>query len=65
MGEGCHLAVVSICAVISIYSFKLNVSNGGGRSFGFGIYMCYIYRSAIALVFSYKLTFSNGDSLMT
>ena len=30
MGKGGHLALVSICAVVSIYSYKLTVSNGGG-----------------------------------
>ena len=34
------------------YSNKLTVSNGGGRSFGFGIYMVSIY--------SYQLTVLNG-----
>ena len=43
---------MSICALLSIYSYKLTVSNGGGGSFGFGIYMVSIY--------SYKLTISNG-----
>ena len=64
MGEEGHLALVSICALVSIYSYKLTVSNGGRGSFVFGIYMCiglYIYRSA----FSYKLTILNGVSLMT
>ena len=30
MGEGGHLALVYICALVSIYSYKLTVSNGGG-----------------------------------
>ena len=50
--RGIHLHLVSICALVSIYSYKLTVSNGGGGSFGFGIYMVSIY--------SYKLTVSNG-----
>ena len=40
MGEGGHLALASICALVSIYSYKLTVSNGGRGSFGIGIYMC-------------------------
>ena len=44
---------MSICALLSIYSDKLTVLNGGGGSFGFGIYMVSIY--------SYKLTVSNGE----
>ena len=40
MGEEGHLPLVSICALVSIYSYKLTVSNGGGGSFAFGIYMC-------------------------
>ena len=49
MGEGGHLALVSIW---SIYSYKLTVLNGGGESFGFDIYMVSIYSS--------KFTVSNG-----
>ena len=67
-GRGVICPLVSICALVSIYSYNLTVSNGGGGSFAFGIYMCsglYIYRSIIALVFSYKLTILNGVSLMT
>ena len=52
MGEGGHLALVSICALVSIYSNKLTVSNGGEGSFGFDIYMVSIY--------SYQLTVLNG-----
>ena len=44
--------MVSICALVSIYFYKLTVSNGGGGSFGFGIYMVSIY--------SYQLTVLNG-----
>ena len=47
-----HLALVSICALVSIYSNKLTVSNGGEGSFGFDIYMVSIY--------SYQLTVLNG-----
>ena len=36
---GVHLPLVSICALVSIYSYKLTVSNGAGGSFAFGIYM--------------------------
>ena len=46
-----------MCSLVSIYSYKLTVSNVGGGSFAFGIYMCsglFIYRSIIALVFSYN-----------
>ena len=50
--RGVHLPLVSICALVSIYSYKLTVSNGGGVSFGFGIYMVSIK--------SYKLTVLNG-----
>ena len=53
--------------MVSIYSYKLTVSNGRGGSFAFGIYMyigLYIYRSIIALVFWYKLTILNGVSLI-
>ena len=39
MGEGGHLPLVSICALVSIYSYKLTVSNGERGSFAFGIYM--------------------------
>ena len=44
--------MVSICALVSIYSYKFTVSNGGGGSFGFDIYMVSIY--------SYTLTVLNG-----
>ena len=50
--RGVHLPLVSICALVSIYFYKLTVSNGGGGSFGFGIYMVSIY--------SYQLTVLNG-----
>ena len=30
MGEGGHLPLVSICTLVSIYSYKLTVSNGRG-----------------------------------
>ena len=30
MGQGGHLPLVSICTLVSIYSYKLTVSNGGG-----------------------------------
>ena len=50
--KGIHLHPVSICALVSIYSYKFTVLNGGGGSSGFGIYMVSIY--------SYKLTVSNG-----
>ena len=30
MGERCHFPLVSICALVSIYSYKLTVSNGAG-----------------------------------
>ena len=30
MGEGGHLALVSICALVSIYFYKLTVLNGKG-----------------------------------
>ena len=50
--RGVHLHLVSICALVSIYFYKFTVSNGGGGSFGFGIYMVSIY--------SYKLTVLNG-----
>ena len=49
---GVHLPLVSICALVSIYSYKLTVSNGGGGSFGFAIYRVSKY--------SYKLTVLNG-----
>ena len=55
-GEGGHLALVSICALVSIYSNKLTVSNGGGGSFGFDIYMVSIY--------SYQLTVLNGEGVI-
>ena len=54
--RGVHLLLVSICALVSIYSYKLTVSNGGGRSFGFGIYMVSIY--------SYQLTVLNGEGVI-
>ena len=53
MGEGGNLALVSICAVVSIYSYKLTVSNGGGGHL------------ALVSIFSYQLAVSNEVSLMT
>ena len=61
MGEGGHLPLVSICAVVSIYSYKLTVSNVTGGSFAL-VSIC-----AVVSIYSYKLTISNGNggSLMT
>ena len=40
MGREGHLALVSICAVVSIYSYKLTVPNGReGGPFAFSIYV--------------------------
>ena len=57
--EGGHLPLVSICALVSIYSYKLTVSNGRGG------HLPLVSICALVSIYSYKLTILNGVSLMT
>ena len=64
MGERGHLPLVSICALVYIYSYKLTVSNGRLVICLIRyLYVCLYIYGVIALVFSYKLTILNGVSL--
>ena len=59
MGEGGHLPLVSICAVVSIYSYKLTVSNG---ALVICLWYLYVHWSlyTICTVFSYNDHFEWG-----
>ena len=48
------MPLVSICALVSIYSYKLTVSNGGGG------HLPLVSLCAMVSIYSYKLTVSNG-----
>ena len=57
MGEGGHLPLVSICALVSIYSYNLTVSNGGGGVIC--LWYLYVHWSLYILI---TLTVSNRGS---
>ena len=50
---GVHLPLVSMCALVSIYSYKLTVSNGEGG------HLPLVSICALVSIYSYKLTVSN------
>ena len=55
--QGVHLPLVSICALVSMYSYKLTVSNGGGG------HLALVSICALVSIYSYKLTVSNGGGV--
>ena len=53
---GFHLPLVSICALVSLCSYKLTVSNGEGG------YLALVSICSLGSIYSYKLTVSNGGA---
>ena len=53
MGQGGHLPLGSICTLVSIYSYKLTVSNGGGG------HLPLVSICAVVSIYSSNLTVSN------
>ena len=47
-----------MCALVSIYSYKLTVSNGGGG------HLPLVSICALVSIYSYKLTVSNGGGVI-